>query len=301
MRSSLAAGGVGSRSRCSGLVVGCGYLGRRVARSWQDCGWGVAALTRSDERARDLERSGLAACVGDVTDPESLSALPSADVVLFAVGRDRERTSQTTREVSLDGLQNVIDVLEDRIDRFVFVSSTGVYGQADGQWVDEDSVTDPSRENGRVLVESESLVRSRFGARGRVMRLAGLYGPGRLISRRETLLAGTPLGGRPDAWLNLIHVDDAARAVVAVSTVEQGGTWLVCDDHPVRREEYFGRLAELFGAPSPTFDAQRGGSRIDGLGKRCRNLRMKNQLGVPLQYPSFEDGLPSAVGDGSAS
>jgi len=297
----LAAGGVVSRSRCRGLVVGCGYLGRRVARSWQDCGWDVAALTRSRERARDLERAGLAACVGDVTDPDSLAALPAADVALFAVGRDRERTSQTTREISLDGLQNVIDVLADRVDCFVFVSSTGVYGHADGQWVDEDSVTEPSRENGRVLVESESVVRSRFGDRARVLRLAGLYGPGRLISRRETLMAGTPLGGRPDAWLNLVHVDDAARAVVAASTVEQDGTWLVCDDSPVRREEYFGRLAELFGAPAPTFDPQRGGSRIDGLGKRCRNLRMKKELGVPLRYPSIEDGLPSAVGEDSGS
>ena len=297
----MAAAGEVSQGRYRGLVIGCGYLGHRVARSWQDCGWDVAVLTRSVERAADLERSGLAVCVGDVTDLDSLAALPSADVVLFAVGRDRERTSQTVREVSLDGLQNVIDVLEDRVDRFVFVSSTGVYGQADGQWVDEDSATEPSRENGRVLVESESVVRSRFGDRARVMRLAGLYGPGRLISRRETLLAGAVLGGRPDAWLNLTHVDDAARAVVAASSADQEGTWLICDDNPVRRGEYFGRLAELFGAPPPTFDAQRGGSRIDGLGKRCRNLKMKEQLGVSLRYPSFEDGLPSAVGEGSGS
>ena len=290
-----------SRSRRRGLVIGCGFLGLRVARLWRGCGWEVSALTRWDERARELEEAGLAACVGDVTDPESLARLPVSDVALFAVGRDRERTSQTVREVSLDGLQNVIDVLEDRVDRFVFVSSTGVYGQADGQWVDEDSATEPSRENGRVLVESESVVRSRFGDRARVMRLAGLYGPGRLISRRETLLTGAVLGGRPDAWLNLIHVDDAAQAVVAASTADQEGTWLICDDNPVRRGEYFGRLAELFGAPSPTFDAQRGGSRIDGLGKRCRNLKMKEQLGVPLRYPSFEDGLPSAVGEDSGS
>ncbi|MEE3365082.1 MAG: NAD-binding protein, partial [Planctomycetota bacterium] len=70
-----------SQGRCRGLVIGCGYLGHRVARSWRDCGWDVAALTRSVERAADLERSGLAVCVGDVTDLDSLATLPSADVV----------------------------------------------------------------------------------------------------------------------------------------------------------------------------------------------------------------------------
>ena len=280
-------------------MIGCGYLGQRVARAWRDLGWDVSALTRSSGRAAEFAAEGLTPLVADVTDSGSLSGLPEADVVLFAVGRDRERTSQTLRAVSLDGLRNVIDVLVDRSVRFVFISSTAVYAHSGGDWVDEDSPTEPVRENGRVLVESEALLRGRLGGRGRVLRLAGLYGPGRLISRRETLMAATPLAGRPEAWLNLIHVDDATRAVVAASTVEtdgaRDGTWLVCDDRPVRREEYFGRLAELFGAPPPTFDPARGGSRIDGLGKRCRNQRMKSELGVQLLFPSIEDGLPAAV------
>jgi len=282
-----------------GLVIGCGYLGQRVARDWRDLGWDVSALTRSSERAAEFAGHGLTPLVGDVTDSGTLSGLPEVDVVLFAVGRDRERTSQTMREVSLDGLRNVIDVLDDRARRFLFVSSTAVYSQSEGDWVDEDSPTEPVRENGRVLVESEAMLRSRLGSRGRVLRLAGLYGPGRLISRRETLMAADPLGGCPEAWLNLIHVDDATRAVVAASTLETegvgDGTWLVCDDRPVRREEYFGRLAELFGAPAPTFDPARGGSRVDGLGKRCRNERMKSELGVELMFPSIDDGLPAAI------
>ncbi len=290
-----------SEVKPSGLVVGCGYLGQRVARAWRDLGWTVAALTRSDKRAAEFSGQGLAPVLGDVTHPDSLAALPQSDVVLFAVGRDRERTSQSMREVSLDGLENVLDVLGETTTRFIFISSTGVYAQSEGDWVNEDSPTKPTRENGRVLVEAEALVRSRLGKRGCVLRLAGLYGPGRLISRRETLMASTPLGGRPDAWLNLVHVDDAARAVVTASTIEadysENGMWLICDDRPVRREEFFGRLAELFGAPPPIFDAARGGSRIDGLGKRCQNARLKQDLGLELLYPDFEMGLPAAIGD----
>ena len=290
-----------SDAKPSGLVVGCGYLGYRVARAWRDLGWTVSAVTRSDKRAAEFSDQDLAPLLADVTQPDSLASLPEADVVLFAVGRDRERTSQSMREVSLDGLENVLDVLGETTTRFIFISSTGVYAQSDGDRVNEDSPTQPIRENGQVLVEAEALVRSRLGMRGYVLRLAGLYGPGRLISRRETLVSGTPLGGRPDAWLNLIHVDDAARAVVTASTIEADGLenrmWLICDDRPVRREEFFGRLAELFEAPPPTFDVARGGSRIDGLGKRCQNARLRKELGLELLYPDFETGLPAAIGD----
>jgi len=297
-----------------GLVVGCGYLGQRVATAWRELGWDVSALTRSSQRAEELAGQGLTPRVGDVTDPGSLAGLSEfadADVVLFAVGRDRERTSQTMREVSLDGLRNVIDVLVEGTVRFVFISSTGVYGQSEGEWVDESSPTEPTRENGRVLVESEAMVRGRLGSRSRVLRLAGFYGPSRLIARRDSLMAGHPLGGNPEAWLNLVHVDDATRAVVSASTVETfardgggdddgdaaavGGTWLVCDDRPVQRKEYFGRLAKLCGAPPPTFDPARDSPRIDGLGKRCRNQRMKDELRVELQYPDIESGLPAAL------
>ncbi len=296
-----------NRSGHRGLVIGCGYLGQRVATAWRELGWDVSAMTRSEQRARELGEQGLTPLVGDVTDPGSLSGClggllsgwTESDVVLFAVSRDRERTLPTFGDVMLGGLSNVIDVLVEGGSQLVMISSTGVYGQSAGEWVDEDSPTEPVRENGSVLVESESMVRRRLGGRGRVLRLAGLYGPGRLIARRETLLLGSSLGGDPKAWLNLVHIDDATQAVVSASTWEggsgEGRTWLVCDDRPVLREEYFGRLAELFGAGAPNFDPAGEGSRIAGLGKRCRNERMKRELGVELLYPDIADGLSAAV------
>ncbi|MFP6767935.1 MAG: SDR family oxidoreductase [Planctomycetaceae bacterium] len=278
------------------LVLGCGYLGRRVAVAWHRRGDRVHAMTRSSSRAESFRRQGLEPVVGDVTDPASLVDLPTVDVVLFAVGRDRERTSQTMREVSLDGLRHVLDVMQGRCGRFLFVSSTGVYGQSDGEWVDEESACDPARENGRVLVEAESEVRDRLGNRASLLRLAGLYGPDRLISRRDTLRSTTPLAGDPRAWLNLIHVDDAAAAVIACGDRDdRERTWLACDDRPVRREEFFGKLAELFEAPPPTFDVTRAGSRIDGIGKRCCNRRLRRDLGLSLEFPSIDEGLPAAV------
>mgnify|MGYP001411397533 CR=1 FL=1 len=280
------------------LVIGCGYLGQRVASEWQTRGKQVSVLSRSSTRAAKWLADGWDAHVGDVTDPASLAGLPSVDVVLFAVGRDRERTSQTMREVSLDGLRNVLDVTAGRCRRFVFCSSTGVYGQHEGEWVDEDSPATPRRENGLVLVEAEGLVREMMGEGARVLRLAGLYGPDRLIGRRDVLLAGTPLSGRPDAWLNLIHVDDATRAVLAASEemdATAAGTWVVCDDRPVTRSEFFAELARRVGAPEPQFDRRPGGGRIAGLGKRCRNHRMKRELVKDLAFPDISSGLESSL------
>jgi len=282
------------------LILGCGFLGERVARRWHAGGCEVHAVTRRDERVRTFRGEGWIPVQADVTDPESLAGLPAADVVLYAVGREPHRTSQTMREVALDGLNNVLDVLAGRVERFLFISSTSVYGQSAGEWVDEQSACEPTRENGRVLVDAETVVQQRMGPAARILRLAGIYGPGRLIARVETLREGAVLSGRPDAWLNLVHVDDAATSVVACAeSAGPGTTWLVADDRPVQRREYFGQLAELVSAPPPEFDSGRVSSRTAGLNKRCRNRRLCEELGVDLQFPSFVEGLPHAVGSGS--
>src|SRR5262249_52265382 len=111
-------------------------------------------------------------------------------------------------------------------------------------------------------------------------------------SRVETLRSNTALPGRPDAWLNLIHVDDAVRAIICSTEGEPGAIYNVVDDEPVVRQRYFRRLAELVGAPAPVFDAAldtRRGS--GGLNKRCSNRKIRKVLGLTLKFPSFETGL----------
>ena len=146
-----------------------------------------------------------------------------------------------------------------------------------------------------------------------ILRLTGLYGPDRLLRRAEQMRAGEPLAGDGDAWLNLIHVDDAATAVILAaerlmsevppSPLGEGPGvrgvltpprhYLVTDDLPVRRREYYEHLALLTGSPPPTFD-DAAPTRIAGLGKRCRNAAAKRQLGLTLAFPTFREGLPDA-------
>ena len=131
---------------------------------------------------------------------------------------------------------------------------------------------------------------------GTILRLAGIYGPGRMLARREQLLQGVPFGGDPQAWLNLIHVIDAASAVTAIEQADcRGKLYLACDDEPVRRGEFYNELSRLLNAPRPTFDPQRDAGRTVGLNKRCRARKLKQETGWAPGYPTFRAGLLTAI------
>lgn len=289
------------------LILGCGYLGRWVAARWLAEGHAVTALTRSPGKAEELRAAGVVPVLGDVTDRASLAGLPAADAALYAVGYDRAG-GRDRRAVVVEGLRNALDALTGKTDQVVFISTTSVYAQSDGEWIDEGSPAEPRTEPGRLALEAERLLNP-HSAPGTphpvVLRLSGLYGRGRLLRRVEQLRAGEPIAGDGDAWLNLIHVEDAATAVLLAAgrLLNQSRdreravpteTFLVTDDRPVTRQEYYGRLAKLTNSPAPVFDPS-AEARSAGLGKRCRNGRIKQELKLRLRYPTFENGLADAV------
>ena len=141
------------------LIIGCGYLGRRVARRWKKQGHQVFALTRSGDHAADFRDAGIEPFIGDVTDSASLASLPEVDTLLYAVGLDRT-SGQSQREVYVGGLENVLARMADRVRCFLYISSTSVYGQNAGEWVDESSECRPTSENGSVCLDAESLLRN---------------------------------------------------------------------------------------------------------------------------------------------
>ncbi len=285
------------------LIIGCGYLGIRAADAWIALGKNVSALTRTEQNAAKLRERGITPVIGDVTDADSLSNLPESDVTLYAVGFDRA-SGKTMREVYVDGLRNALAVLQKRTRRFIDISSTSVYGQQAGELVDESSPCEPIRENGMTCLEAEAVVWRHFpddtnSAAGAILlRLAGIYGPGRLLSRIETLKSGEPLAGNPDAWLNLIHVDDAVQTVLACAEGGRvGQTYLVADDRPVRRREYYSLLASLVSAPAPTFADPKPVAGGVSFNKRCMNRKLRTELKVELQFPTIEEGIRDAVRD----
>jgi nucleoside-diphosphate-sugar epimerase len=276
------------------LVIGCGYLGRRVAASWRAAGHRVFATARGTGRGGELRRLGLEPVVCDVLDPASLRALPAASSVCYCVGFDRA-AGRTMRQVYVDGLANVLDALRPP-ERFVYVSSTGVYGQNQGEAVDERAATEPAEESGQVVLAAERLLRTRRPVV--VLRFAGIYGPGRLL-RSRGLLAGEPIAGDPERWLNLIHVDDGAAAVVAADERGRPGeVYNVCDDEPVRRRDFYSLLARLLGTPEPRFVPPEPGAPPpphERTNRRIFNQRLHEDLRVKLCYPSYREGLPASL------
>ena len=280
------------------LIFGCGYLGARVARLWQAEGHEVFVVTRSNDRARQFVAEGFRPIVADVLRPDSLAKLPRAETVLFAVGFDRA-SGASIFDVYVAGLRDVLASLPDGTQRFIYVSSTGVYGQSAGKIVDESSTTEPRREGGRACLAAEqTLAKDRLGERAIVLRLAGIYGPGR-IPLAAAIRAGQPIPAPSDGWLNLIHVDDAAPIVLAAEArADLPRTYNVSDGHPAVRREYYEELARLLNAPPPKFvepDANSPVAARAGGDKRVDNARMRAELGVELRYPSFREGLAAIV------
>ncbi|MCU0958572.1 MAG: SDR family oxidoreductase [Pirellulaceae bacterium] len=277
------------------LIAGCGYLGSRVARLWQAAGDDVHVLTRSAARAGHLHQLGLRPLQGDVTDPATLPPLPVVDTVLWSVGFDR-RAGGAIHDVYVSGLRHVLQRLPAPTVRIVYVSSTGVFGETDGSWVDETTVCRPQRAGGRACLDAEQLLlQTDWARRTVILRLAGIYGPGRL-PRLNQLRAGRPLDAAPDGLLNLIHVDDAAHVVqlVADRPLPLPRVYLVSDGHPVQRGDFYAEAARLLNTQPPVFERPVGAT--DALGrsgghKRVSNQRMRSELNPTLQFRSYREGL----------
>ncbi len=271
------------------LIFGCGYLGRRVAHLWRGAGHSVSALTRGNADA--LRAAGIEPITGDILDQNSLRTLPAASTVLYAVGLDRS-AGKTMREVYVNGLANVLDTLP-VCARFIYVSSTSVYGQNDGGWVTEASPTEPAEGSGRVVLEAEQLLRAKRPD-AIILRFAGLYGPDRLL-RKVPILKGEPLVGDADKWLNLVHVADGASAVLcAESRGVDGETYNIGDGNPVSRRDFYTRLAELLHAPDAKFDH---GPERGAPNRRIAVEKARVALGWVPVFASYREGLTAAVAE----
>ncbi|KAA1259471.1 NAD dependent epimerase/dehydratase family protein [Rubripirellula obstinata] len=291
------------------LVVGYGYLGRRVASLAKKNGDIVYATTRNSQKMKSIYEDGIHPIQCDWTDRSSLirsiGELDKIDRVLVAVAYDR--SSQIDRDTAMvGGLGNLIDAL--RIDpssaaktKFCYISTTGVYHQTGGVWVDETSPTRPTRDGGKAHLRAEALLRKKLGPTGfRTLRLSGIYGPGR-VPRAADVIAGRPIASPADGYLNLIHVDDAASAVMAAWQLQPGDghhTYVISDDAPVVRRMFYQHIADLCHAASPTFidpDKDASVRFRSETNKRIWNRRMKKDLDFKLQFPTHREGLADVL------
>ncbi|HEY4294477.1 NAD-dependent epimerase/dehydratase family protein [Luteibacter sp.] len=267
------------------LVAGAGDVGTRLARRLVAEGRRVFALRRGETAGGD----GIAWLRGDLTRPETLAGLPRADAVVFAPAPDA-RDEAAYRAVFVDGLRHLLEALPSTPERTLFVSSSAVYGEHGGDWVDEATPADPPGFNGRVLLAAERWLASR-DVGGVSLRLAGLYGPGRtqLFERLREGKAAVPRGRQ--VFANRIHVDDAAAALAFLLDLEApDAVYVGVDDTPLPIDELYDHLAGLLGAPLPA-----EGPGPAGVGnKRLSNARLR-AAGFRCAWPDARDGYAALL------
>ena len=276
-------------------ILGCGYVGRALGRELLERGHDAVGVCRSDGGLDRASAAGLRPVRADVTEPASLAAVPDADALVFAASSGGGDAA-AARAVYVEGLRSVVDAFGGRDDppgRLVYTSSTGVYGDHGGAWVDETTDLRPATAKTAVLVEAEAVARSATeeGLVPVVARLAGVYGPDRY--RLDRYLEGPVREG----WLNQVHVEDVAGALGLLLDLDAGAlpdTLVVADDEPVRRPAFAAWLAEACGREPPPVEGEAAGRRGRRGEKRCSNARLR-ALGYELRYPTYREGYREAV------
>jgi nucleoside-diphosphate-sugar epimerase len=275
------------------LVAGCGWLGTALARRLVERGDRVTGIRRDPGRAAALSALGIEPLAVDLADPSAAGRLPAVDAIVAcqaagADGADAYRAAYVEANRTL-----LAAAARGGARALVYTGSTGVFGQRDGSEVDEATAPAPASDTAAVLVEAESLVRgaSAGSLRTSVVRLSGLYGPGRTGIVDRVRAGRLALGPGDDAWMNFCHRDDAiAFVLAALERAEGGAVYHGSDAEPARRREVVEWIAARLGIAPPRSDAP-----VEGPSRRIRSERTRAVLGVTLAYPSFRDGLASVV------
>lgn len=286
------------------LIVGCGFLGWPLALKWVKPAKGsntptaanqVFAMTRSQSRAAEFINAGLTPVVADVTNADglkrALADLPVMDTIVFAVGMDRSQYSDIY-DVYVEGLRRFIDSYPHTIKHLIYVSSTGVYGDFGGDWVNEDSPTMPAREGGKACLAAEALL-AEATDRWTVLRMAGLYGGSRVPTK--TLIENRDWAKlSPHGYLNLIHQTDAVAAIATTADVKPMQEIILCSDgNPPLRKEYYQYIADQFDLgdiPWPT-EAKVDPNARSANSKRINNKKMLKLLELELAHSDYQSGL----------
>lgn len=252
-------------------------------------GWEVLAFGREDS-ARRLAVKPYPVRSQDLTQEFILDApWRGADALIYAVST-RGGDVESYRSAYLEGFLNSITAAKPR--RSLFVSSTSVYAQKDGEWVTEDSPAVPSRDTGDILRDAEGVA---LASGGYVVRLAGLYGPRRSVLLKRYLAKEASLDGDGSRWINQIHRDDAARALFHLYAHRCApGVYNVADDLPATQRDVYQWIADFLGGALPG-PAQGDVVRRRGASnKRVSNAKLK-AAGWTALFPDYRVALPDLV------
>jgi nucleoside-diphosphate-sugar epimerase len=282
-------------------VVGCGYVGTRVARAEQAEGNTVTVMVRTAESAHRLAELGLHAVQHDLDQP-SLSGLNGLRSVVYYFAPPPSRGTTDPR------LARFLAALGQtpHMQRLVLISTSGVYGDCHGEWVTEARAAHPEAERAHRRWDAEQTAHqwsARTGVPVVILRVPGIYGPGRLPLER--LRAGEPVLNEAESpWSNRVHVDDLVMSCLAAARRGRpGAVYNISDGTPTTMTDYFNRVADATGLPRPPqISLSEAGTRLStGMrsylaeSKRLDNRAMCEELGVTPRYPDLASGLAACL------
>jgi len=281
------------------LIVGCGYRGRRLAKRLIEKKFAVRALTRSAENAAELEALGIEPRLGDITDPNTLRGIGDGVCCVYSLMGSMQGGEEHLRKLHVEGTRNVLHALRgSKLKRFVYESSTAVYGQMDGDWLDETAPRTPTSNMGKLRVEAENILLHAHAENNFpvvILRPSSIYRPEGVINKK--IKEGTyTLASDPDKLMNHIYIEDFIDILyLAMSKGRAGEAYNVSDDGPKRSIDYMNAIAELMKAPPPKVEWE---TRADGCAdlirqsnKKVSNAKLKKEFGITLRYPTFREGL----------
>lgn len=284
------------------LIVGCGYVGQRLARQLRSEGAAVTGLVRTAESVAALQSQGITPLQVDLDSAAILPDLPARHADLYYFAPPPPDGDGDPR------LQRLLAGLTEALPRrIVYISTSGVYGDCAGAWIDEDQPVAPATPRGRRRAAAEAALQAWSDATGVpivILRVPGIYGPGKLPLER--LRKGLPLLQEADSpYTNRIYVDDLIAACrAAMLRGQPGAAYNVSDGAPSNMTDYFNRIAAVTGLPRPPVV---GRDQLDQISpgmrgfmeesKRLDTRRMREELGVQLRYPTLEAGLAASLAE----
>ncbi|MEM6501564.1 MAG: NAD-dependent epimerase/dehydratase family protein [Cyanobacteria bacterium P01_C01_bin.89] len=277
------------------LILGCGYVGTVIAQRWREAGLTVTATTTSAERVPQLAAIAHRVLVLDATEPEKLrEALEGQDTVLMAIGA---KGPKDYRHAYLESARSLVAAIPEfpTIRQIIYTSSYSAYGDYGGDWVTEDTPLNPTTPNGKILAEAEQTILSLntqnsnetdqkpVGATSCVLRLGGICGPGREVTKILSRAAGMTRPGDGMGWAHWTHLDDVVGAIAWIQQQRLSGIFNVVQTEPILQKELFEKALTKANLPGVTWDPSATSPKSYNV--RVSNRRLRDS-GYIMKYPT---------------
>lgn len=267
-------------------IIGCGYVGQSVARLWQKKGHFLTVTTTTPEKKAFLENIANQGIVMKGNDLESLNQVcENQDVILLCVGA-KNRTGY--KETYLETAQNLTKVLANNstVKQLIYTGSYSILGDQKGVWTDETATPSPTNETGQILLETEQVLLTQNNSNIKVciLRLGGIYGPGRTVLKIFQSWAGTTQNGNGEDYSNWTHLDDIVNGLDFAKNEQLEGIYNLVHDTPMQRKEILEKLFRIHNLPEVNWNTS--DSQVYPYNTRLSNQKIKDK-GYQFLHPEI--------------